>query len=80
MALRVKTQKSYYVTEFTVELPADAGEIDDQLRAIKSTGKTVILHNDGHVLGINVEQKEKIPTDAIDTQIRELLGLGTKLL
>ena len=35
MAIRVKTQKSYYVTEFTVELPADAGEIDDQLRAIK---------------------------------------------
>ena len=80
MAIRAKTQKSYYVTEFTVELPANAGEVEDQLKAIKTTGKTVTLYNDGHVLGINVEQKEKIPTDAIDTQIRELLGLGTKLL
>ena len=80
MAIRIKSQKSYYVTEFNVETPANAGELHDVLRAIKSTGKTVILYNDGSVLGINVEQKEKVPAGAIDTQIRDLLGLDTKLL
>lgn len=80
MAIRVKVQKSYYVTEFNVELPASCGELNDVLRAIKSTGKTVFQYNDGNVLGINVEQREKIPSDAIDRQIRDLLGLDTKLL
>jgi hypothetical protein len=50
------------------------------LRAIKSTGKTVFQYNDGNVLGINVEQREKIPTGEVDEQIRDLLGLATKLL
>ena len=80
MAIKVRSQKSYYVTEFTVELPAHAGELHDVLRAIRSTGKTVVLYNEGNILGINVEQKEKVPAGHIDDQIRDLLGLGTKLL
>jgi hypothetical protein len=80
MAIKVKTQKSYYVTEFNLELPSHAGELDDTLKAIQTTGKSVTLYNDGSVLGINVEQKEKIPSDAIDQKIRDLLGLDTKFL
>ena len=80
MAIKVKSQKSYYVTEFNVEVPINAGELHDVLRAIKSTGKTVTLYNEGSVLGINVEQKEKVPSGHVDEQIRDLLGLGTKLL
>jgi hypothetical protein len=80
MAIKVKTQKSYYVTEFNLELPSHAGELDDTLKAIQTTGKSVTLYNDGSVLGINVEQKEKIPSEAIDQKIRDLLGLDTKFL
>jgi hypothetical protein len=80
MAIKVKTQKSYYVTEFNLELPAHAGELDDTLKAIQTTGKSVTLYNDGSVLGINVEQKEKIPSEVIDQKIRDLLGLDTKFL
>ena len=80
MAIKVRSQKSYYVTEFTVELPVRAGELHDVLMAIRSTGKTVVLYNEGNILGINVEQKEKVPAGQIDDQIRDLLGLGTKLL
>jgi len=80
MAIRVKSQKSYYVTEFNVELPMNCGELHDVLKAIKSTGKTVVQYNDGNVLGINVEQREKVPAGEVDDQIRDLLGLGTKLL
>jgi hypothetical protein len=80
MAIKVRTQKSYYVTEFTVELPAHIGELHDVLKAIKTTGKTIVQYNDGSVLGINVEQKEKIPSEEIDAQIRALLGLETKFL
>ena len=80
MAIKVKTQKSYYVTEFTVELPVNNGDLDDLLKAIKSTGKTTTLYNRGSVLGINVEQREKVPAGEIDTKIRNLLGLDSKYL
>jgi hypothetical protein len=80
MAIKVKTQKSYYVTEFTVELPVTNGDLDDLLKAIKSTGKTVTVYNQGHILGINVEQREKVPAGEIDTKIRNILGLDTKFL
>jgi hypothetical protein len=63
-----------------LELPSHAGELDDTLKAIQTTGKSVTLYNDGSVLGINVEQKEKIPSEAIDQKIRDLLGLDTKFL
>lgn len=79
MAIKIKSQKSYYVTEFNVELPAQCGELHDVLRAMKSTGKAVTLYNDGNILGINVEQKEKVPAGEIDDQIRDLLGLDTKV-
>ena len=80
MAIKVNTQKSYYVTEFNLELPSHAGELDDTLKAMQTTGKSVTLYTDGSVLGINVEQKEKIPSEAIDQKIRDLLGLDTKFL
>jgi hypothetical protein len=80
MAIRIKSQKSYYTTEFNVELPANSGELHDLLKAMKSTGKTVVLYNQGTILGINVEQKEKVPAGEVDEKIRELLGLGTEFL
>jgi hypothetical protein len=78
MAIKVKTQKSYYVTEFNVELPTNLEELNKELKEMESTGKTVIMHNEGSILGVNVEQKEKVPSDAVDKQIRALLGLKTK--
>lgn len=75
MAVRAKVQKDYFTTEVSMDLPADPGEIDDVLRATKTTGKMVVLYYDGHIQGINVEQKTKM-TDAKSGEIRKLLGIA----
>jgi hypothetical protein len=78
MAIKVISQKSYYVTEFNVETNTNLEELKGELDGMESTGKTVVVHNDGNILGINVEQKAKVPSDAVDKQIRTLMGLKTK--
>ena len=81
MAIKVKTQKSYYVTEFNLELPSHAGELDDTLKAIQTTGKSVTLYNDGQCSRNQCQsRKKKFQSDAIDQKIRDLLGLDTKFL
>ena len=78
MAIKVMSQKSYYVTEFNVEPNTNLEELKKELDAMESTGKTVIVQNDGNILGINVEQKAKVHSEAVDKQIRTLMGLKTK--
>ena len=75
MKPKIKIQKDYYLTEVSIDLPANIGEIDELLKAIKTTGKTVIQYNQGSVQGINIEQRTKIP-DLVAAEIRQLLGIG----
>jgi len=75
MKPKIKIQKDYYLTEVSIDLPANIGEIDELLKAIKTTGKTVIQYNQGSVQGINIEQRTKIP-DSVAAEIRQLLGIG----
>ncbi len=79
MAIRVKTQKDYYLTEINMELPLDLSALDDLLRATGTTGRIVAVYSEGGLLGVNVEQRTKIP-NAVSEQIKRLLGLGTKEL
>jgi len=72
---KIKIQNDYYLTEVSIYLPANIGEIDEVLKAIKTTGKTVIQYNQGSVQGINIEQRTKIP-DSVAAEIRQLLGIG----
>ena len=75
MKPKIKIQKDYYLTEVSIDLPDNIGEIDELLKAIKTTGKTVIQYNQGSVQGINIEQRTKIP-DSVAAEIRQLLGIG----
>jgi hypothetical protein len=77
MAIKVKVQRDYLLTEFSVE--ASASELDDVLKSIKTSGKSITLYNNGAVQGINVEQKTKL-TEAQSVQIRELINIGDKIL
>ena len=80
MAVKIKMQKDYLLTEVSMELPADLAALDSILKNSKATGaKIVALYNQGGVIGVNVEQKTKVP-DAVMAQIREILGVDTKNL
>ena len=64
MAIRIKVQRNYYLSEVTMELPTDLGVLDDLLKATKASGRIVSLYNQGGVLGVNVEQRTKIQEPA----------------
>ncbi len=77
MAIKVRTQKDYLKTEATIDLPANVSEVDELLRATKTTGKMVVLYNKGYIGGINIEQNSKIP-DGKSATIREILNVEDK--
>jgi len=79
MSFKIAVQKDYFVTEASTELPTNVAEVDEILRATKTNGKMVIQYNQGKVQGVNVEQRTKIP-DQVADEIRNLLGIGTKIL
>ena len=79
MKPEIKIQKDFYLTEASIELPTDIGQLSEILKAIKTTGKLVIQYNQGSVQGVNVEQRTKISDDQ-STEIRPLLDLGEKIL
>lgn len=79
MGLRIKTQTNYYVTEVTFEPPVDLKEVQEVLRASRSTGEVIGMYNNGGVLGISVKQRSKIPSD-LDKKIREILGIDTMMI
>lgn len=79
MAVRIKTQTDYLLTECSIELPCELNDIDFLLRATRGTGKIVAVYNEGGLLGINVEQKTKI-RGAVADKVREVVGVETKEL
>ena len=79
MAISAKVQKDYLLTEARIALPADVAQVHEILRATKTSGKLVILYNDGFVQGINVEQRTKL-NEAKSAEIRTLLAVEDKLL
>jgi len=65
-------QKDMLRTEATIELPAQVADVDELLRATKTNGKLVVLYNEGHIQGINIEQNTRIP-ESKTGEIREIL-------
>jgi len=74
MAIKIKVQRDYLLTEASIELAADVSQVDEILKASKSNGKMIVLYNQGCVQGINVEQRTKL-SDAKAEKIREMLKL-----
>jgi hypothetical protein len=79
MAVKIKIQKDYFVTEVSVELPAHVAEWDEALRLMQANGKMVVVYNQGSVQGINIEQRLKVP-ETQAPEIRGLLKIGATVL
>jgi hypothetical protein len=79
MAIKAKTQKDHYLTEVSVELPAEPKDVDALLRSIKTTGEMLVLYNEGGIIGINFKQKTKM-NDTQASELREKLGLSVKFI
>jgi hypothetical protein len=74
MAIKIKVQRDYLLTEASIELAADVSQVDEILKASKSNGKMVVLYNQGCIQGINVEQRTKL-SDVNAEKVRQLLKL-----
>jgi hypothetical protein len=77
MAIRIKTQRDYLLTEVSMELPCDLSDLDLVMRTQRATGKIVAQYSEGGLLGINVEQRTKV-REGISDKVREIIGVGTK--
>ena len=77
MAIRIKTQKDYLVTEVAIELPSDLNELEYLLKASRGTGRIVATYQLGGVQWINVEQRKQIP-ERVAQKVRELVGVQTR--
>ena len=74
MAIKIKVQRDYLLTEATIELAADVSQVDEILKASKTSGKMIVLYNNGFIQGINVEQRTKL-SDAKAEKIRDMLKI-----
>jgi hypothetical protein len=74
MAVKIKVQKDYLLTEASIELPAQVSQIDEILKASKSNGKMIVLYNEGCVQGINIEQRSKL-SEPQSAKVREILKI-----
>jgi hypothetical protein len=79
MAIKIKVQRDYLRTEATIELPAHVADVDELLRATKTNGKLVILYNEGHIQGINIEQNTKLTGDK-SAEVRAIVDVADKKL
>ena len=79
MTIKIKAEKSYNVTDVSIETPVDAEAVSKHLQGLKTNGKMVVVYSGGGVQGHSFEQRMPIPA-AVDDHIRELLKLGTKEL
>lgn len=74
MALKIKAQRYYLLTEVTIEPPVDARELDELMQAMKANGKVVIPYNGGECPGVNLEQKIRM-SDQISEKVRALMNI-----
>jgi hypothetical protein len=79
MAIKITVQKDYLRTEASLALPVQVSEVDELLRATKTNGKMVVLYNEGHIQGVNIEQNTKI-TSAKSAEVRAILEVADKTL
>ncbi len=79
MALKIKAQKVYLVTESSFDLPTDVGEAHDEVRAGKTDGKMSVVYCGGGVQGVTVEQKTRVP-EVLATKFKKELGIEDKII
>lgn len=78
MPIKIKASSSYYVTESSIDLPADPAEVDWLVRSMRANGKVVTVYNGGNIQGMTLEQRTRITSDSADDKIREILDIGSR--
>lgn len=79
MAIRIKSQTDYLLTEANIELPCDLAELDYLMKRMKGSGKIVALYQGGGLYGVNIEQKTKI-RDNMSDEVRDMIGIMSREL
>ena len=77
MAIKIKTQTDYLLTEVSIDLPCNLSDLDFLMKASRGSGKIVATYNEGGLLGINIEQRTKVRA-AVADKVREVVGVETK--
>jgi len=77
MAIKLKVQKDYLLTEASAELPTDLNELDSEMRKTKATGKIVAVYSNGGLLGVNIEQKTRA-TEEESNKMRKAVGVSNR--
>jgi hypothetical protein len=75
MAISAKVQRDYLLTEASISLPASVSEVDEIMIASKTNGKLTVIYNDGHIQGINIEQRTRI-SDSLSVEVRAIVAVG----
>lgn len=79
MTFKIKSQVDHLLTDVVVEMPADAKDVHEQLRGMKTCGDMKVQYNQGGVIGIAFTQKTKL-TESQSEQFRKALGIETKII
>jgi hypothetical protein len=74
VAIKIKNQKYYLLTEVTLEPPVDSQELDKLMQKMKANGKVVIPYNGGECPGVNLEQKIRM-SDQVSEKVRVLMNI-----
>jgi hypothetical protein len=77
MAIKLKAQKDYLLTEASAELPTDLNELDSEMRKTKATGKIVAVYSNGGLVGVNMEQKTRA-TEEEAAKMRKTVGVADR--
>jgi CBS domain-containing protein len=79
MGIKITVQKDYLRTEASIFPHTPVSDVDELLRATKTNGKLVVLYNEGHVQGINIEQNTKL-SDTKSAEVRAIVDVADKNL
>jgi len=84
--IKIRAQADYLLTEANIEILAPGpsrrdeecqlNALDYLMRTSGATGRIVAQYNQGHLQGINIEQKTKVK-DGISDEVRKLTGVDT---
>jgi len=77
MAVKIKVQKDYLLTEASVDPKTPIADLDVVMKEMNANAKVTVLYNGGAVQGINVQQTTKL-SEIRSEQIRELIGITTR--
>jgi hypothetical protein len=78
MAIKVMSQRDFILTEATVKTD-DLNELAGILKAAKANAKIVAVYNQGGTIGVNIEQRTRIP-EGVSAEVRKLVGVNDREL